>query len=89
MITKNMFRLAIYDVLAEYGLTRPPIADDIADAVMKIYKKEAAEQIVHPTGGGHACPDCGFPNGKNVTHAHVPGPPTSGLCSPLGGARGE
>jgi len=58
MITKNMFRLAIYDVLAEYGLTRPPIADDIADAVMKIYKNAAAQQK-DALDGARSCPNCG------------------------------
>ena len=38
----------------------------------------SAQHSVHPTGGGHACPDCGFPSGKNVTHACVPIPTTSG-----------
>ena len=62
-----MFRLAIYDVLKGYGLARPPIADDIADAVMKIYKKEAAQQGVQRTGD-NVCPVCGNACGNLPMH---------------------
>jgi len=37
----------------------------------------AAQHGVHPTGGTH-CPECGFPNGKVVTHTCVSHPTASG-----------
>ena len=43
----------------------------------RIAKLEAAQQSVHPTGGTH-CPECGFPNGKVVTHTCVSHPTASG-----------
>jgi len=52
---------------------------EIDDEQIKVIAQEVAVQLrVHPTDGGHACPDCVFPNGKNVTHACVPAPTTSG-----------
>ena len=41
-------------------------------------RKARTQTGVHPTGGGRACLDCGFPNGEHVTHTCVPKPATSG-----------
>ena len=46
-ITKAKIRKAVYKILGDYGLARPPLADDLAEAVFDMLK--AVEQKMHPT----------------------------------------